>query len=104
RRILSLELGVETTIEENQKTETGRSYLRPLACPGIRSHSRGMVQPVAGVGEGLVQGRKQFITGIIILVESEIVPASLGAAKRSEEHEHCKESASSEPIVPDFRC
>lgn len=67
-----LEVGVKAAVEQNQEAEAGRSYTITLPDPGVRSHARGIVQPITGVGEGLVQCRKQLVAGVIILVESDV--------------------------------
>jgi hypothetical protein len=45
-----------------------------MAAPGVRVRAGRIVQPVAGEGERLLQGRQSGIARVIVRVEAEIRP------------------------------
>ena len=66
------QFGIEATVEEHEKSEARGFDDRAVAEPSVRALAWRIVQPVTGVGKGLVQGFQVGITGIIVTVEAEV--------------------------------
>ena len=66
------QFGVEATVEEHEKSEARGFDGRAVAGPSVRALAWRIVEPVTGVGKGLVQGFQIGIAGIIIAVEAEV--------------------------------
>ena len=62
---------IEASIEEDEESEACGFNGSAVASPGVRLLAGRMVEPVAGVGESLVQGFQIGVAGVGIAVEAE---------------------------------
>lgn len=84
------QLGVKAPIEENQKSKSGGLDGGAVSGPAIRRRSRRMVEPVSGVGEGLVESFEVGVAGVIVAVEAE-VGSALRHSEACQETSNCEE-------------
>ena len=67
-----LQIGIEASVEEYEESETGGFDGGAVAGPSGCLFARGIVEPVAGVGESLVQGFEVGVAGVGVAVEAEV--------------------------------
>ena len=63
---------VDAAVEEHEESEAGGFNGGAVAGPGIGVLAGRIVEPVAGVGEGLTQGFQVVVPGVGVAVEAEI--------------------------------
>ena len=68
----SFEFSVQASVKEHEKPESGGFDGGAVATPAIRLFAGRIVEPVAGVGESLVQGFEVGVAGVGIAVEAEV--------------------------------
>src|SRR5208282_5697061 len=66
------DLRVGAAVEQNQKAETCRLEGLALSCPGIGLGARRIIQPIAGVREGLTEKLQIRVAGIIVAIKAEV--------------------------------
>jgi len=66
------QFGVEASVEEHEKTEARGFDGGAVSGPGVRFFAGRIVEPVAGVGESLVQGFEIGVAGVGVAVEAEV--------------------------------
>ena len=71
--VLRLELCIDASVIEDEETESGAAKGGALAEPRISDHSGRVIEPVAGVSEGIVKRREEIVSGIKVFVETEVV-------------------------------
>src|SRR6185437_13333273 len=68
----ALQIFVQTSIEEHEKSETGLLEHGALPRPAIRVRARWVVEPITGVGEALPQCRKAGVARVVIAIKAKI--------------------------------
>lgn len=66
------QFSIEPSVEEDEESEPGGFDGGAVAGPGVRSLARRIIEPVAGVGERLMQGSQINVPGVGVAVEAEV--------------------------------
>lgn len=87
------QLRIKTSVEEDEKPESGRFHGSAVAGPTVGIFAGGVIKPIASVCESLAQSLQIGVTGIVVAIETEVGRLRL----RTAECDQCDAKTSESP-------